>query len=405
MAFDAPNFNDLFRIGRDEVLAGGSRLSLEAVERAGSDANVLLAAGAAAGDEVVAQLVEVEAGQFLASARGQQLDRLVFDRYGLLRKPAASALGTVVFSLPTAAASTFTIPSGTLLSTADGVQFVTTGVASFLEATTSVSVFCRSVLAGLAQQAQKNTITNIMGAIPSAPAGLTVTNPLATGGADDVEKDEALRDRARRFWTTARRGTKAALEAAATGVPGVQRATALDVIDASGRPARLVELIVSDAFTDALVDQGVNPPAYQAQSNALSNAVFAALDDVRPAGTYVQVLVAQAVLQGVKLQLRFNAGVDADLVALNARAVVVALINALAPGAPLLVQAIYDALELVPGLVFTGDEVTSPVADILPKPLQVLRTSLNLVTTAPASTEAPNALLSTYNPDNFLVTS
>ena len=75
-----------------------------------------LAVGVAVGDEVIGQLIDVIAGAFLDSARGEALDRLVFDRYGLLRKQAASSLGTVNFITTTPTASSFTIPEGTVVS-------------------------------------------------------------------------------------------------------------------------------------------------------------------------------------------------------------------------------------------------------------------------------------------------
>jgi hypothetical protein len=403
---DFPTRADLFRILRDEVLSQNAKLSLEAVERDGTDANVLLAASAEAGDEVVGQLVRVAAGQFLDSAEGQLLDRLVFDRYGLVRKPASPALGTVEFTTTVANPAAFTIPANTLLQTADGIQYTTVDASTFPIASTGpVYVQVRSVLAGLDQQAKKNTITSIVTPITGSPADLAVNNSIATSGADDAESDASLRERARRFFTTARRGTLTAIEQGALAVPGVRRATAIEVIDVLGRPARLVQLIIADAFTDALVEQDVDPPTYQTQSQALSQAVFSSLSDVRAAGIFVQVFVAQVVLQPVILQLRFQAGVNADQTALVARASVVAATNDLLPGEIWAVADMLDILSKVPGLApIQGDEVSSPAGDVVPKALQVIRTSLNLVTVQPIQTDNSNPVLTpTTNPDAFLI--
>ena len=95
---DLPVFEDLFRIARDEAMLRNGRISREAIEREGMDANILMAAGTAIGDEVVGQLGALEAAVFLDSAKGAALDRLVFDRYSLVRKPASAALGTVTFT-------------------------------------------------------------------------------------------------------------------------------------------------------------------------------------------------------------------------------------------------------------------------------------------------------------------
>ena len=101
----------------------------------------------------------------------------------------------------------------------------------------------------------------------------------------------------------------------------------------------------------------------------------------RAAGVYVATLVAQVVLQPVTLRLRVKAGFDTAAVALNARAVCVQVVNALAPGAELTVAALENALATVNGLYFVGDEVILPAATVTPTWLQVLRTNLQLVVT------------------------
>lgn len=378
---DLPTFDDLFRIARDEALLRNSRLSRDVIEREGTDANVLLAAACAAADEVVGQLAVVAAGLFLDSAAGDALDKRVFDLYSLARKSAAPAVGSVEFSTTAPAAAVFTIPSGTQLQTTDDTQFITTAAVVFpLGAVGPITVPVRSVLAGADQQAQKNTITAILGAIPGQPTDLVVTNSLATFGAADEESDAHLRDRARSFYSTARRGTLDSIEQGALSVAGVERAQAFEVVDMLGRAARLVLLAISDAFTDQLVSYSIaGVPAYAAQSYSISQQVQTALREYRAAGIAVDVQVAQVVLVAVNLALTFYAGVDYDAVAVEARAVVVALINSLAPGAMLTVDMILTALRSVRGLIVTGSEVLTPVGSVEPLPLQVLRSMMEMV--------------------------
>ena len=88
---DFPGFSELFRVARDEILSRQARLSRDAVEREGMDANILIAGACAAADEVMGQLTTLAASLFLDSATGPALDRLVLDRYGLVKKPAAAA--------------------------------------------------------------------------------------------------------------------------------------------------------------------------------------------------------------------------------------------------------------------------------------------------------------------------
>lgn len=377
---DFPSFRDLFRIARDEILARNPLITRDAVERDGSDANIIVAGMAAVGDELVGQLIDAQAGLYLDSAEKEALARLIFDRYGLSQKAAAAAVGEIQFTTPVAVGGPFTIPSGLTLQTADGVQFLTIADVTFPGGSSGpVPATVRSVLAGADQQARAGTITSIVGTIPGSPAGLVVTNALATAGASDAESDPDYRDRARRFFSTARRGTVAAIEAGALAVPGIATASAFEALDALGRPDRLVTLVVADAYTDALADLGVVPPAYQTQSQALALTVFAALDDVRAGGIYVSVSVAQVILQAVQLGLTFMAGADANVVSQNARAVIVGYVNGLSPGHSFVPADAVNALRMVSGLVITGREIVSPSGSVVVNPLQALRTTLSLV--------------------------
>jgi hypothetical protein len=381
---DAPSRDDLFRIARDRVLVGNGRLTAASVERAGTDVNLLVNAGVDVGDEVIGQVVAVEAGLFLDSARGAKLDRLVFDRCGgMIRKSAAAALGTVAFTSPAPALAGFTIPSNTRLSTADGRQFITALPVTYpLGSSGPITVDVRSVLAGYSQQVGVDTITSILGVIPGAVNGLSVTNPTATAGAVDEETDDSLRTRARAWALSVVKGTLGAIQTAALAVAGVVTATATEFTDAFGRPGGVVDLIVADSFTEQLVNVVPIPASYQVQSQALANAVRLALDDARAAGVYVRVTVAQVVLQSFVLALTFEAGVDTEAVAVEARARVVAIVNALSPGEPLRVRAITDALGRISGIIAGGSSVLVPSGDLVPLPLQVLRTSMLRTTTA-----------------------
>jgi uncharacterized phage protein gp47/JayE len=387
---DFPTFSELFAVARNEVLVRNPLLSVDAVDRPGTDSNAMIAAAAAAGDEVVAAYAQGQAGLFLDSAEGPALDRLVFDRYGLVRKPASVAKGTVSFSTATVNAAPFTIPAETLLSDGDGRQYITTAAALFpAGATGPIIVPIRSVLAGLDQQAADNVITSILGSISGAALDLSVTNTLATAGADNAENDSSLRERARRFFSTAQKGTLAALEQAALDVPGIRRATAIEVVDGIGRPARIVQLVVADAFVDALAATETVPASFPAQSQYLAQSVIDVLPGVRAAGIYVEVVVAQVVLVPISLQLRFFAGSDTNVVALLARAAIVGYINSLRPGDSLSLVALLNTLRNIRGLAFYGDEITAPVGDIVVHPLQVLRTTIELVATTALAVGSP----------------
>lgn len=405
---DFPNFQTLFQIARNEALARNSSMTRDAIEREGSDANIMIAAAVAAADQVVGQQVLNTSGQFLDSALGDALDKLLFDRYGLTRKVAAAAVGTVRFTTTAAAPNAFTLPAGIQLSTSDGLQFETIESELFEAGSTGpVYVAVRSLLAGADQQARIGTINSIISRIPGAPTDLVVTNTLATAGAADRESDSEFRARGRSFFTTVQRGTLSAITQAALSVPGVVRANTFELLDVNGAPNYRVSCVIADQYTDTLANYTAVNPSYQAQSQVLSQEVFNVLQDYRPAGVFVQVQVAQVVLQSIGLSLSFRAGVNLDTVALSARAAITNYINNLAPGAWLYLEPMIQALRGVDGLIVDGDEisvqnstaVTSSDPLIYVKPLQVLRTSLALVRAASVNPSTP---IGTYlNPDAY----
>ncbi len=145
------------------------------------------------------------------------------------------------------------------------------------------------------------------------------------------------------------------------------------------------------------MDLDPTPATYQTQSQVLAGEVWLALDDVRAAGIYIQIQVAVVTLQAVTLGLRFLAGANADLVALNARGAVAAWVNSLKPGDDLLVADMIRVLRTVNGLEVTGDEILSPAGDVVVPVLGVLRSGINLVVAT--SVQPDRALQGSTNPD------
>lgn len=382
---DFPKHPELFRVGRDEALARQKGLTVNAVERDGADANLLMHAMAAMAEEVVGQLVGVAEGQYLDSARRDKLLRTGFDRYGILPSSGSPATGQVSFSTTAPNPTAFPLPVNTVLATSDGRQFLTSQQTTFPVATTGpVTVEIRSSLAGAVQQAAAGTIRNIVSRIPGAPSDLAVTNTLATAGAADAESDTEYAARCRRIFRSLRRGTRFAIETAALAVPGVKTAQTVRIIDALGRPTMMVQLYVTDQFTSALIVQGANPPAYQAQSQAFARQVYSQIQDWVCDGVYLQVLVASVKLQPVLLQLHFVAGVDTATTATIARATIVQYVNTqIVSGQTLTRLGMIAALRTVPGLAIQGDEISSPAGDVVPAgPLEVIRTDMSLVQTS-----------------------
>ncbi len=383
---DFPKFDDLFRIFRDESVSRSQRLTVNAVDRDGSDANIHGAATAAVGEEVIGQLASVEEGFWLDSAQGPKLERWAWGRYQMLKKQAASSFVFVQFTTTAAAPGAFTIPGGTRLSTSSGQEFITlTNVPFALGSTGPVQAMARSTLAGPDQNVGSGTINSIKSQITGQPTDLVVTNPEAAAGGDLVENDDDFKARIRLFWVNARRGTKGAIENGALAVPGVVRATSIEGLTSFGYPSRSVTLVIADRFTDALVKQGVSVPSYDTKSQALAQMVSQQLDEFRCDGIPVKVIVGQVRLVPVVLRIRFRANVsNPDAVALFARTLIVQLMNGGNGGAPFVPggdTGAVQALKSVAGIDWFGDEIASPPGPIVPtSPYQVLRTSLSLVT-------------------------
>lgn len=374
---DLPDFNTLFRLGKTEALVRNGLLSPSEIDRKGSDLNILFAAAAAMGDECIGQLAKVRGDLYVGTARGEALDRLVTDRYpDLIRKQAAPSFGYANFSFSPAVTGAFTIPDGTTLSTADGIQFITVGDCRVAVGDTAARVPIRSVLAGTTQKASAGKINNITSTIVGAPtAGMTVTNSAATFGGEDQEKDADYALRYRLRYLAARRATIGAIEQAILSVPGVVKATVFENLDTLGRPIGYVQAVVADTFTEQMVDATTVPATYATQQALLTNQINQTLLEWRAAGVGVQVVISAVVLQSIRVALTFSSGADETATTAAVLAGIVQHVNNLAPGEKLMLADLKSIIQRTPGVYYTGNELITPTGDIQPAPGEVLRTS------------------------------
>jgi hypothetical protein len=77
--------------------------------------------------------------------------------------------------------------------------------------------------------------------------------------------------------------------------------------------------------------------------------------------------------------LSYLAGYDTDAVDVAARSAVIQHINTRRPGESVTMAGMYRALQLVPGLAYTGQEILSPRGTTAVGGGQVLRTNLAMV--------------------------
>jgi uncharacterized phage protein gp47/JayE len=371
---DIPSRIELFNVGADEILArsasrpAAQRIDPTQVFTEGSDINVVTASASAMAEEVLRQLALRVNALFLAGAKGEDLDRLVGDRFSptVVRKAATPAVTNLTLSRPSGAAIV-TLAVGTKVKTSGGVEFETTAVVSLGAGDLGPeTVAAEAVLAGTAGNVAANTLTQFSS--PPSDSGLLVTNLETAAGGDDTESDERLRERARDFFRQARRGTVAAIEFGALTVAGVRLATAVELVDTLGNPTGHVELYISDS---------------QGNGNALLvSAVRDALFEYRAAGVVVNVIAATPVYQAIQYRLRFEAGTDSTAAFELIRLTTVSAVNALRPVQTLTRAQLFSIARSVPGVIVLSDAIVTPVGDVVPAAGEVIRTRVDLVTSA-----------------------
>jgi uncharacterized phage protein gp47/JayE len=398
---DLPTRLDYFRIGANEVLSRseerppGERISPKEVFTAGSDINIVIASASAMAEEVTRQLSIRISALLLDGARGEDLDRLVADRFSVtvIRKGATPAQGNVLLTriVPGPAVN---FPVNTKVKASDGTEFeftVAVGVPEGIAAPNpganlpqNITVPVEAVVAGLTGNVAPDTVNQFVG--PTEPT-ITVNNPprpplLPPGetwlygpmvGGAPTETDASLRERARAFFKVARRGTLAAIEFGALTVPGVAKASGYEVLDMFGVPTGDVFLFIADLNGNA--------------NAALISAVQAALLEWRAAGVPVIVQGSEPVFVDIEYNLQFEAGFDSTVVFQQVQNAVLSFVNLLPPGTGqpngpgvLRESDLLAIARSVTGTIVLDDALINPVGDVVPAQGQSLRTALDRIT-------------------------
>lgn len=360
---EMPDFDDLFTAIEREILIRPTAFNPEIVRTDGSDVNIAVAF-AAAGCEEVSRFAQVSIGEtfaaFAAQVSDEALDRWAYDRYQQRRQQARSALATVEFRRTDV--DGFTIPANTKVTAEDGTVFSTLTDVPFPENVLGpLSVVCRADTTGPGGNVGADTITVVSGLEDST---VTVTNPVAAAGGREAETNPSFLARMYRFWLTARRGTKAAIEAGCLEV--VAQANVIEYLDSNGSPAGRVQAIIADIEGQA--------------NQALADEVVLVLEEYRGLGVPVSVFAGTPEYVRVRAEgLAFKAGVNTTTVLQDARARVVAKINFTPPNSTLRYAAIVSALESTPGLIVPNGAVTYPAGDLVPSSGGVIRTKTEFI--------------------------
>lgn len=377
MADSLPTRDDFFQIGASEVLARSEarpqqeRLSREAVFTEGTDINIIIAACSAMADESTRQLAVRMAALYLDSAEEEDLDRLVADRFSpeIARKQAAPAVVPVTFSrpIPPSAGAPVSIEAGKKVRTKQGTEFKLVETASLAAGSTGpVTVSAEAVLSGPAGNVEAGTITEIVAGLSDGE--IVVTNLEPASGGRAVESDQSLRNRAREFFRTARRGTLPAIEAGALSVVGVESATAIEELDTgTGLPTGRISVAIADK---------------NGQSNTiLAEAVLDALLEYRAGGIVVDVLTSVPRFEQIALEgVSFRTGTDTRAAIQQIKSLAVAAVNLLAPGEPLERSLIFAIARSIPGAIIPDTAITVPSGDVVPEAQETIKTRFDLVT-------------------------
>jgi len=237
MAIDVPSQQDLYDLMKNEIQTRAPQIT---DFEDGSIADSLAGIGSVGGNELLKVLLQFFAKTYFSTANGPEitgndddLAALAVDHFGssFARPAAVPAVGTVTFSRPTATAGNVVIPVGTIVKTdkdADGNEqrFKTTAAVTMVALSIEANV--EAVVAGADGNVGGGSVVNIEDSLTDDT--VVVTNALTFAGGANQQSDAEYREFIRNKVEIIRGATKAAIEAAAVNVSGVQTATAIETL-------------------------------------------------------------------------------------------------------------------------------------------------------------------------------
>lgn len=331
MAVVAPSFDDLLAVGKAEAQLRRPQLGF----RDGDVAEAQLHASAAMSDKCIEVAAKLFRDTFFDGAVGDALTALVDDRVDIQRQGGTKAVATLTFNRGSSGAGG-TITAGTRFGTdftPDATQAVFTLDADLIIPSGNNGPFTATATAldaGPEGNVAIGTILKILD--PLFDSTFSVINFGAAAGGNLEETDAELRQRAKTFYQTLRRGTLAALEEGALTVSSVRVAHAVE------DPGTFeVTLVVSDSDGGSTLE--------------MEALVAAEIESWRCAGVPVNVRGGRKVLVSLALKLAVvREGFDADSAVSTVADLITANINGRKGGETVyLDELIAAAIAVAPG--------------------------------------------------------
>lgn len=298
MATEVKSQQDYYTIAQNQVQTQAPDLT-DFTE--GSSNDVIAGVVSTAAAEISKLIIDKFNKTFLNTAHGPEvtggdddLQTLAVDHFGdsFARPGASKAVGVVNFTRPNAAAGNVIIPVGTIVKTkknANGEEQRFATEATVTMTGTSINASVKAVEGGTAGNVSAASVIVVESSLTDPT--VVVTNSLGfTGGAaamNDAEYREFIRNKVEII----RGATKTAIEAAANNVAGVEKATAIEILQAVIEWDIGLEVTIGSYFMIPRVKLYV-ADANGTASQALIDLVEAAVFPVRAFGVRVEVLGA-----------------------------------------------------------------------------------------------------------------